>query len=161
MASTVPPAWWMDPPGLQYLFTARQFVPHPPLIRRASPCPMEAEAGRSTPEVAAAPPNPCGAPTSPPHVCCAEPWASNGEAKVPVWSACVHLFVSSLAVVMWFFYITFFFSLGPASPPPRPQYSEMMCAGFTAGFVFECLLEVQGSFPRWREELVCFGFACG
>eukprot|EP00667_Euglena_gracilis_P006985 EG_transcript_7052 len=85
--------------GLQYLFTARQFVPHPPLIRRASPCPMEAEAGRSTPEVAAAPPDPCGAPTSPPH------------------------------------------------------YSEMMCAGFTAGFVFECLLEVQGSFPQWREEL--------
>eukprot|EP00668_Euglena_longa_P029464 GGOE01036812.1.p1 GENE.GGOE01036812.1~~GGOE01036812.1.p1 ORF type:complete len:544 (-),score=165.72 GGOE01036812.1:233-1816(-) len=84
--------------GLQYMVTPRQFVPNPPLIRRASPN-LEADAGRTHSQGVASDGPPCA-------VACA-PY----------------------------------------------EYSEMMCAGFTAGFVFECLRDVQGRFSEWQQEL--------
>mmetsp|Transcript_53875 Transcript_53875/g.89668 ORF Transcript_53875/g.89668 Transcript_53875/m.89668 type:complete len:483 (-) Transcript_53875:51-1499(-) len=85
--------------GLSYLFTARQYVPNPPLIRRASPGVLSGE-GPLTPQ---------------------DPNALAPE-QCP-------------------------------DPAPDQNYSEMMCAGFTAGVLFECIKQVHDMLPEWQDEL--------
>jgi len=85
--------------GLRYMCTARQFVPNPPLLRRA--------AAPSRPE---------------------------GESPEPRPSALSD-------------------AIAAAAAPPPHDYSEMLCAGFTAGFLFECMREAQAQFPAFHEEL--------